>query len=167
MKWITRQHLHVDRTASAWLIRTRIDPQPEFVFVPAGSDAKTLDGHTFDMAGGEYAHGSGHCTFEALLVRHELRGDPALVEMGRIIRDADVPPSRSRRPEAAGLAALMTGFQLSVRDDHEKLRLTGPIYDALYAYCREKVAQQPASRQTPRPQLRYSRRVAAHLEEDQ
>ncbi len=166
MKWITRQHLHVDRTASAWLIRTRIDTQAEFVFVPAGTAAETLDGHTFDMAGGEYAHTGGRCTFEALLARHDLRGDPALLEMGRIIRDADVPPSRSRRPEATGLAALMTGFQVSVADDDKKLRLTAPVYDALYAYCKEKMAQQPAARQTPRPQLRYSRRVAAHLAED-
>ena len=83
MKWVTRRHLHVDRTASAWLIRTRIDPQAEFVFVPAGTPAASLDGHTFDMAGGEYGHAGGKCTFEALLARHDLLGDPALVEMCR------------------------------------------------------------------------------------
>jgi hypothetical protein len=60
----------------------------------------------------------------------------------------------------------MRGFQLAVPDDHEKLRLTAPLYDALYAYCRAKVTT-PSQRQgVPRPRLRYGKRVAAHLEED-
>ena len=81
--------------------------------------------------------------------RHALSGDAALVEMGRIIRDADVPPSRTRRQEAGGLDALIRGFQLSVPDDHEKLLLTRPLYDALYAYCRAKVAEARPSQGTP------------------
>ena len=99
--------------------------------------------------------------------RHALHGDAALVEMGRIIRDADVPPSRTRRQEADGLDALIRGFQLSVPDDHEKLLLTRPLYDALYAYCQAKIADccRP-SQGTPRPRLRYTQRVASHLEHD-
>src|SRR5438132_14202332 len=132
MKWFTRRNLHIDRTACPWLIRKYIDPEAEFVFVPSGTDPSTLDGHTFDMRGAEYAHAEGKSSFQVMLDRHRLDGDPALVEMGRIIRDADVPPSRSRRQEAVGLSALLRGFQLSVPDDQEKLRLTGPLYDALY-----------------------------------
>jgi hypothetical protein len=86
--------------------------------------------------------------------------------MGRIIRDADVPPSRTRRPEAGGLDALIRGFQLSVPDDHEKLVLTRYVYDALYAYCQAKVAEPRPRQGAPRPRLRYTRRVATHLEED-
>ena len=165
MKWVTRRDAHVDRTACPWLIRKYIDPEAEFVFVPAGTDPTTLDGHTFDMRGAEYSHEGEACTFEVMARRHRLQDDPALVEMGRVIRDADVPPSRTRRPESAGLDALIRGFQLAVPDDHEKLRLTAPLYDALYAYCRAKVAARPPARGTPRPRLRYSRRVEAHLEE--
>ncbi|CAA9242159.1 MAG: hypothetical protein AVDCRST_MAG93-1381 [uncultured Chloroflexia bacterium] len=166
MRWITRQSAHVDRTACPWLIRRFIDQSPEFVFVPSGSDPATLDGHTFDMRGGEYSHEGTKCTFQVMVERHGLGTDPALIEMGRIIRDADVPPSRSRRPESPGLDALISGFQLAVPDDHDKLRLTGPLYDALYAYCQAKTTQKLPKQGTPRPTLRYRRRVALHLEND-
>ncbi|MGH2559984.1 MAG: chromate resistance protein ChrB domain-containing protein [Thermomicrobiales bacterium] len=166
MKWITRRNAHVDRTSCPWLIRRFIDTEAEFVFVPADVDPASLEGHTFDMRGAEYSHENATCTFEVMVERHALQGDPALVEMGRIIRDADVPPSRSRRPEGAGLDALIRGFQLSVRDDHQKLRLTAPLYDALYAYCRAKVADKPSKQGAPRPRLRYSRRIAEHLADD-
>lgn len=166
MRWVTRANLHIDRTSCPWLIRKHIDPEAAFVFVPSGTDPRTVDGHTFDMRGAEYSHGPGRCTFETMLERHDLTSDPALVEMGRIIRDADVPPSRTRRQEAAGLDALIRGFQLTTPDDHEKLRLTAPLYDALYAYCRAKLAARPAHVGGPRPRLRYARRVATHLEAD-
>jgi hypothetical protein len=101
-----------------------------------------------------------------MLERHGLGADAALVEMGRIIRDADVPPSRTRRPEAAGLDAVIRGFQLSVPDDHEKLERTSPLYDALYAYCGAKTAAPAVRGGAPRPKLRYSRRVQTHLDHE-
>jgi hypothetical protein len=125
VKWITRRSLHVDRTACPWLIRRFIDADAEFAFVAPETDPATLDGHTFDMRGAEYAHEGAKCTFQVMLDRHGLTSDPALVELGRIIGDADVPPSRTRRHESAGLDALKRGCQLGVPDDHEKLRLTG------------------------------------------
>ncbi len=167
MKWFTRRNLHIDRTACPWLIRRFIDPEAEFLFVEPSTDPATLPGPAFDMRGAEYSHTDGKCTFEAMLERHGLSKDPALVEMGRIIRDADVSPSRTRRPEAAGLDALLRGFQRTVPDDHEKLRLTAPLYDALYAYCQAKVATTPPKQGAPRPRLRYGRRVAEHLSEDE
>ena len=166
MRWITRRNIHVDRTSCPWLIRKFIDPQAEFVFVDPHADTTTLDGHTFDMRGAEYGHEGDKCTFQVMLERHNLCGDPALVEMGRIIRDADVPPSRTRRHEAGGLDALIRGFQLSVPDDHEKLVLVRPLYDALYAYCQAKIAEPRPQRGAPRPTLRYSKRVATHFDEE-
>ena len=165
MRWYTRRHAHVDRTSCPWLIRRFIDTDAEFVFVESGTNPASLDGPTFDMRGADYSHEGVRCTFEVMIERHELRDDPALIEMGRIIRDADVPPGRTRRPEATGLAAIITGFQASVPDDHEKLRLTEPVYTALYTYCQTKIANQPARQGTPRPQLHYNRRVATHLDE--
>jgi hypothetical protein len=163
MKWITRRNLHIDRTACAWLIRRFIDLDAAFVFVPADTDPTTLDGHPFDMRGAEYSHEDGRCTFQVMVARHGLEHDAALVEMGRIILDADVPPSRTRRAESAGVAAVITGFQITVPDDEEKLRRTASLYDALYAYCQVKIADRPPNRGTPRPQLSYRRRVDAHL----
>jgi hypothetical protein len=167
VRWVTRRNIHVDRTACPWLIRKFIDPAAEFTFVDAGTDPATLGAHTFDMRGAEYSHVGERCTFQVMLERHGLAGDLALVEMGRIIRDADVPPSRTRRPEAAGLDALMRGFQRSMPDDHEKLVLTRPVYDALYAYCQAKVAEPKPRQGAPRPRLRYAKRVAIHVDEDQ
>jgi hypothetical protein len=165
MKWITRRNIHVDRTSCPWLIRKFIDSHAEFVFVDSGDEVDRLLGHTFDMRGAEYGHEEDKCTFEVMLERHGLTDDAALVEMGRIIRDADVPPSRTRRPESGGLDALIRGFQLSVADDHEKVLLTRPLYDALYAYCQAKVAEPRPRQGAPRPRLRYARRVAAHLDQ--
>jgi hypothetical protein len=164
MKWITRRNIHVDRTSCPWLIRRFIDPQAEFVFIDPGTDPTTLDGHTFDMRDAEYGHDGDQCTFQVMVQRHGLSDDPALMEMGRIIRDADVPPSRTRRQEAGGLDAIIRGFQLAMPDDHEKLVLTRPVYDALYAYCQAKVTEPRPRQGAPRPKLRYVRRVATHLE---
>ena len=166
MKWITRRDIHVDRTSCPWLIRKFIDARAEFVFVAPGEDTSQLDGHTFDMRGAEYAHMGDKCTFQVIVERHDLANDQALVEMGRIIRDADVPPSRTRRPESGGLDALIRGFQLTVPDDHEKLLLTRPLYDALYAYCQAKVAEPRPKQGAPRPKLRYTRRLSAHLDDE-
>ncbi len=166
MRWITRRSAHVDRTACPWLIRRFIDPDAEFVFVAADADPATLDGHTFDMRGAEYAHEDGKCTFQVMLERHNLSSDAALMELGRIVGDADVPPGRMRRHESAGLDAIMRGFQLGVRDDHEKLRLTAPVYDALYTYCQAKVTRPRSAGGAPRPKLRYAQRVASHFEDE-
>ena len=163
MMWITRRNIHVDRTSCPWLICKFIDPQAEFVFVNPDANIASLQGRTFDMRGAEYGHEVDKCTFQVMLERNGLVTDPALVEMGRIIRDADVPPSRTRRPESSGLDALIRGFQLAVPDDHEKLLLTRPLYDALYAYCQAKVAEPRPRQGAPRPKLRYSRRVDTHL----
>ncbi len=164
MRWVTRRNAHIDRTACPWLIRRFIDPQAEFAFVSAGTDPDTLDGIPFDMRGAALSHQQGGCTFETFLAAYGLAGDAGLVEMGRILREADVPPSRTRRREAEGIDALIRGFQFTTPDDHEKLRLTGPLYDALYAYCQQKVARQIP--RDGRPRLRYLERVQAHLAED-
>jgi hypothetical protein len=166
MRWVTRRNAHIDRTGCPWLIRRFIDPAAEFAFVPADTDPATLDGIVFDMRGVKLGHRQGRCTFETFLDEYALTGDPALVEMGRILREADVPPSRTRRRESAGIDALITGFQITAPDDQEKLRLTAPLYEALYAYCRRKVEQQPARDGRARPRLRYRQRVDAHLAED-
>jgi hypothetical protein len=43
-------------------------------------------------------------------------------------------------PESRGLEAVAEGFRLVYRDDHELLERELPVYDALYAYCRHRVA---------------------------
>ena len=56
MKWFTWEGVGVDRIASAWLIMRRIDPEPEFAFIPAGTSAPPDGGEAFDIPGVRYSH---------------------------------------------------------------------------------------------------------------
>src|SRR5258705_2399308 len=85
LHFITRERIHVDRTATAWAIRRFIDPGATFEFVPRTRDISKLEGIPFDVRGAELSHREGRCTFERLLDKYELR-DPALRRMARILR---------------------------------------------------------------------------------
>ena len=131
MRWATRRGCHVDRTACAWLIRRFIDPEAEFVFV-GDPDEVTPDATPFDMVGVELSHHRGNCSFETFLERYELE-DPVLVEIARIVHEADLADDRYQAPEAPGLDVLIRGLSM-VRDDDALLDLTGPLFDGLYEY---------------------------------
>ncbi|MBI2384623.1 MAG: chromate resistance protein [Elusimicrobia bacterium] len=138
MKWITREGAKTDRVACPWLIRRFLDKEAEFVFVSKDKvleTAKRLGGKSFDAAGADYTHRGNKCSFEVLIEDHKLT-DPALDQLARIVHGADIDGELDTAPEAAGLLAMAEGFHKSVPDDHEKLRLQFPVYDALYAYCR-------------------------------
>jgi hypothetical protein len=135
MKWATRSRPHVDRTACAWLIRRFIDPEPEFVFVDDPDDVPP-DATGFDMRGVELTHRDGGCSFETFLERYELR-DEALQAMARIVHEADLDDERFDAPEARGLDAIVRGMG-SVYQDLELLTRTEPLFDGLYAHCRDR-----------------------------
>jgi hypothetical protein len=131
MKWATRPGVHVDRTACAWLIRRFIDPEAEFSFYATAEEVPE-DVTGFDMRGVKLSHKGENCSFETFLGAYELE-DRALVQIGRIIHEADLEDERFDAPEARGLDVIIRGLSM-LRDDHEMLQLTGPIYDALYEY---------------------------------
>jgi hypothetical protein len=140
MKWITRQNAKVDRVACPWLIKRFIDPGAEFVYVPADrvlEEAKRLGARSFDAEGAEFGHGGNTCTFESLVSAFRLT-DAALHRLARIVHGADIPQDLSVAPEAAGLLAISEGLATTCHDDHRKLELMFPIYDALYAHCKSK-----------------------------
>ena len=95
MKWVTRKRIHVNRTATGWLIRRFLDPRAEILFVEAGQVAavQERDGAIgFDAPGATYSHRDdrGRCSFEALL-EEKLPGDAALARLGEIVHGADFP----------------------------------------------------------------------------
>jgi len=140
MLWVTRRNANVDRVACPWLIHRFVDPDAEFAFVDRDTDpAGIREGIPFDMAGVELGHVDGRCSFESILVKHGLAGDPALALLGRIVHGADIPADLPLSPpEAHGLRAIAYGFAaLHGERDHEKIRLESPMYDALYAWCRQ------------------------------
>jgi hypothetical protein len=146
MKWITREHVMVDRVACPWLIRKFIDPQAEFLFVPADKvieRAKRENATPFDVHGVELGHHVGHCSFEAIVAKYHL-GDPAVQLMARIVHGADVEVDLFGRPESPGLKAIAKGFRLlGFADDHEILEREFVVYDALYAYLQQQTNSTP------------------------
>ncbi len=123
MKWITREHVKVDRVACPWLIRKYVDSQAEFYFVPAEqvmSEAQRLGAIPFDVPGVELGHHGKECSFEAILKKYKLTGDAALVLLGKIVNGADTDNSLWQQLEGAGLNAIAEGFRhLHFRDDHK------------------------------------------------
>lgn len=146
MKWVTREHVKVDRVACPWLIRKFVDPQGEFYFVPAEqvmSEARRLGAIPFDVPDVELGHHGKECSFEAILKKYELTGNPALVLLGKIVNGADTDNSLWQQPEGPGLKAIAEGFRhLNFRDDHEINAAEWVVYDALYEYCKEMMKQE-------------------------
>jgi hypothetical protein len=143
MKWITRERVKVDRVACPWLIRKFIDPAAEFLFVPEDTvmeAAKRQGAIPFDVKGVEFGHHGKECSFDALVKKHRLDGDAALVLLAKIVNGADTDNSLWNQPEAAGLNAIAEGFRhLGFKTDLELIASESIVYDALYAYCQEMV----------------------------
>jgi len=139
MKWITREHVKVDRVACPWLIRTYIDPDAEFLFVPAADVAAVAERESatpFDVGGAVLGHRDGKCSFETIIEEYGLLArDPALARMAEIVHGADVSGDVDRVPESRGLKAIAEGFDLVYADDHAILDAEFPVYDALHAWC--------------------------------
>lgn len=137
--------MKVDRVACPWLIKKFVDPKAEFLFVPADKVAEVAQRENaipFDVSNAELGHHGKECSFEAILKKYQLTGDPALVLLGKIVNGADTDNSLYRQPEGPGLNAIAEGFRhLGYRDDHEVIAAEGIVYDALYAYCREMVGR--------------------------
>lgn len=118
--WATRSGVKVDRIASAWLIRRKIDNAARFVFAP---DAATVPAESvrFDMFDGEFTHQGSRCTFEVLLDYFDI-ADPALRAIGQMVHDIDLHEEMHSRPETAGFAVSIEGILLSTASDDERLR---------------------------------------------
>lgn len=142
MKWITRERVKVDRVACPWLIRRFVDPDAEFLFVPRDQvlAVATREGAIpYDVENVELGHHGKKCSFEAILEKYNLLGDPALVLLGQIVNGADTDNTLYHQPEGPGLEAIAEGFRhLGFKDDHDIIAHESIIYDALYEYCRRQ-----------------------------
>ena len=142
MKWITRENANVDRIACPWLIKRFVDPEAEFLFVPAAEVMATAAREgaiPYDVPNVELGHVDGRCSFESIVRKYQLT-DRALTEMARIVHGADVSKDVGITSESAGLTAIAHGFALvHGTNDHEKIRLETPMYDALYAWCQSRI----------------------------
>ena len=143
MKWITRERVKVDRVACPWLIRKFIDPDAEFLFVPAEQVMTVAERERavpYDVKGVELGHHGKECSFDALVKKYEVGQDPAMGLLAKIVNGADTDNSLWNQPEAAGLNAIAEGFRhMGYKDDHEINAAQWIVYDALYAYCQEMI----------------------------
>ena len=148
MKWITRERAKVDRIACPWLISRFIDPQPEFLYVPADQVLRGAEHHgaiPYDIPNVELGHNGPFCSFDAFMRTYGLLGtDPALERLALIVRGADTS-DKDLTPESRGLDAIAGGFQQMAISDHEKLAREFPVYDALYVYCGGTLPIRPPS----------------------
>jgi hypothetical protein len=141
MKWVTREHPRTDRVACPWLIRHFIDHEAEIVYVPRDdvlAYAEREGATSFDAPGARYTHRDGKCSFEVLVEDFGIT-DPAVALMARVVHGADVSEDVGTMPESAGLLAIADGFALLGVDDQRQLALELPVYDALYAWARERI----------------------------
>jgi hypothetical protein len=144
MKWVTRQNASVDRIACPWLIKRFIDPEAEFLYVAAAEVKAVAEREAaipYDAAEVELGHVDGRCSFESILLKYGLQ-DPALHRLANIVHGADVSEDIGLTPEAAGLKAIAHGFAMvHGTNDHRKIELETPLYDALYAWCQHEAAR--------------------------
>lgn len=138
MKWVTRENVHVDRVACPWLIKNFVDENAEFVFVSRDTDPQSItEGIPFDMKGVELGHHHEECSFDAIMKKYNLTGDPALVKLQEIVRLADTDRG-NENPLAFALDVLATGYRRNSSDDYETLEKEFHLYDALYTCFKEQ-----------------------------
>jgi hypothetical protein len=137
--WVTRTGIHVDRMASAWLIRRFIDPKARFRFVSPKSYRRAPGELRFDMFDGELTHEGDLCTFEVLIRRFGLH-DPALRPLAELVHDIDLKDSRYGRAETVGVERMVTAIAMAHRKDEARLERASAVLDDLYELFRRKRA---------------------------
>jgi len=145
MKWITREHIKVDRVACPWLVQRFIDAQATFAFLPKATNwSAVTDGIVFDVPGCELGHHGEDVSFDSFLKKYNLT-DPGLLLMAEIVRADDSHPMVPHWA-GEGLRWIAHGFSALGHSDHELLNREFILYDALYAECKKRAAAETEDR---------------------
>jgi len=141
-RWMTRRNIHIDRLASAWLIKQFVDKHPRFYFVAEGETVP--DAIRFDMFGAEFTHQGEDCTFETMVKRFGLSKVKGLRELGEIVHDIDLKDDKFQRLEAAGLSAIINGLSETFSDDRKRLQQATVIFDSLFRLLDKQGEKKPS-----------------------
>ena len=133
--WVTRPRPHIDRIASAWLIKRFCALEAVFAFADAADAARK--GVPFDVLGAEFGHHGEDCTFETLVKRFKLK-DRRVRLIAEIVHEADLHDGKFTRDEAAGLDLAIRALAEATGDDHELLTQGMAIFDGLYTVLKQK-----------------------------
>ena len=134
-RWVTRPRPHIDRIASAWLIKRFIDPQAQFVFAPPAEFPK--DAIPFDAPGVELSHQGEDCTFETLGKRARLR-DRRLTRLAELVHEADLRDGKYPHEEARGIDVAVRALLAASPDDHQVLANGMMLFEGLYSTTSRK-----------------------------
>jgi hypothetical protein len=134
-RWVTRPRPHVDRIASAWLIKRFIDAEAVFVFAPPAEFPK--DAIPFDAPGVELSHQGEDCTFETLVKRARLR-DRRLARLAEVVHEADLRDGKYAHEEARGIDVAIRALLAASADDHQVLAHGMMLFEGLYATTARK-----------------------------
>jgi hypothetical protein len=134
-RWVTRPRPHIDRIASAWLIKRFIDTEAEFVFARPAEFPR--DAIPFDAPGVELSHQGEDCTFETLVKRARLR-DRRLVRLAEVVHEADLRDGKYPHEEARGIDVAVRALLAASPDDHVVLAQGMALFEGLYATTSRK-----------------------------
>jgi hypothetical protein len=129
--WVTRKGPHIDRLASAWLVRRFADSRAKFKFVPARGYRPQAGEIRFDMFDAEFTHEGDRCTFEVMLRRFGL-DDAALRAIAEIVHDVDLKDGKFGRAETPGIQRLIAGLCAAHKEDDVRLARGAALFDDLY-----------------------------------
>src|SRR5262249_29903596 len=135
--WVTRKGIHIDRIASAWLIRRFVDPNARFKFVPSKGYRPEPDEIRFDMFDAEFTHEGNLCTFEVLLDRLDI-SDRALRPIAESVHDIDFKESKFARPETAGISVVIAAVCTANKEDEVRLERGTAVLDDLYQFYKRR-----------------------------
>jgi len=133
--WVTRPRPHIDRIASAWLIKRFCDPEAKFAFADAADAARK--GIPFDVLGADFGHHGEDCTFETLVRRFGVK-DRRVRVMAEIVHEADLHDGKFTRNEATGVDLAINSLVEATPDDHELLERGMAIFEGLYTVLKQK-----------------------------
>jgi hypothetical protein len=133
--WVTRPRPHIDRIASAWLIKRFCDPEAKFAFADAADAARK--GVPFDVLGADFGHHGEDCTFETLVRRFRIK-DRRVKLIAEIVHEADLHDGKFTRNEATGVDLAIRGLAASTLDDHELLERGMGMFDGLYSVLKQR-----------------------------
>ena len=145
--WVTRQGVHIDRIACAWLIRRFIDDEAVFKFVlPRAPCPRARSSELrFDMFDAEFTHEGDNCSFEVLMA-HAGLNDLALQSIAEIVHEEiDLKDEKFGREETAGVRTLINGICADTHDDEERIARGSVIFEGLYSSFRKKKPSRPSA----------------------
>ena len=135
--WVTRAGVHIDRMASAWLVKRFIDAEASFKFVQGKHYTPERDEVRFDMFDAEFTHEGDRCTFEVLVERLGI-DDAAVRAIAEVVHDIDLKETKFNRPETPGMAMLIAGIAMAHHDDDDRLARAAAVLEDVYVYYQKK-----------------------------